>query len=157
MGLTLFPRPHPPSRTWSVSLYPWPQAPRARQLLCSSEDPKGAGSDRGEQLRPAQGLHTCCCPLPFVREIKTSPLLLAIAWMECVEPLSFGVLGGVCCGCVRATDPSTGGWGLGGALNLENAIPRRGLPSSCYQWGDQSPGAGRDLPKASYNSVGMQP
>lgn len=78
-GLDTVPTPpSPPSRMWSVSLYPWPQAPRARQLPCSSEDPKGAGSDRGEQLHSAQGLLTCC-PLPFVREIKTSPLLLAFS------------------------------------------------------------------------------
>lgn len=31
-----------------------------------------------------------------------------------------------------------------------------GLPASCYQWGGLSPGAGRDLSKASYDPTGMQ-
>lgn len=39
---------------------------------------------------------------------------------------------------------------------LGDAIPSRGLPASCYQWGGLSPGAGRDLSKASYDPTGMQ-
>ena len=68
------------------------------------------------------------------------------------EPLSFGVLGGACCECIRTTAlyPSMGGWGLGECQSQEGAA------NLLLPVGRPKPRGRKGPAQGLYKSAGMQ-